>query len=92
VRELDEWEAALCFTLYRQRCFGKGHMLIDNLVDGFPRHARGDVKAAVARLRRDGIVGVKATRRGKAVFIPARERLHVYEKIRAHPKFAWLPK
>ncbi len=29
-------ELGILYKLWRNRCFGKGHMLVDNLIDGFP--------------------------------------------------------
>lgn len=84
-------EAKVCFKLYRNRCFGAGHMLVDNVVSGFPSHELDEAREAVERLIRDGILRPHPTKHGRAVNIQASLRLHVRERIREHPKFAWLP-
>lgn len=92
VRRLSRHEAAICFKLYRNRCFGKGHMLVDNVVRGFPSHEVGRVRDAIGDLVRDAILVRKPSRHGEAVFIDPSLRLEVYERIREHPDYAWLPK
>lgn len=91
VRRLVFAEAKICFILYRNRCFGKGHMLIDNVVGGFPTHEKGDAEDAVRQLLREGILRRKSSVHGPAVFIDASIREHIRERTREHAKFAWLP-
>jgi len=45
VRELDPYEAKVCFKLFRQGCFGKGHKLTATVTSGFPSHELDGVKA-----------------------------------------------
>lgn len=92
MRGLTLQEAKLCWKLYRQRCFGAGHMLEDNVLRGFPTHEVGAAKSALAKLIRDGILVPKSTTHGRAVYIDAALRLEVHARIREHPDFAWLPK
>ncbi len=39
----------ILYKLWRNRCFGKGHMLIDNVLRGFPKDKK-DNKTRVCRL------------------------------------------
>ncbi|MBI4392656.1 MAG: hypothetical protein HY556_02510 [Euryarchaeota archaeon] len=92
MRRLDAREAAICFKLYRHGRVGAGHILIDNLVKGFPSHELGEIRDSVEKLIRDGVLVPKSTAHGKAVYVNTRLRLDVYDRIREHKDFAWLPK
>lgn len=92
VRKLDKHEAKVCFKLYRQACFGKGHKLIDTVTSGFPSHELNKVSAAIEQLVRDGILVAHPTKHGKAVAINVNLRLQVYDALRGMPDYAWLPK
>jgi hypothetical protein len=59
----------LLFKLWRNRCFGKGHMLIDNLFGGFPSHIKGQMQAELDKLIKENIVIKKPSKHGKAVYI-----------------------
>jgi len=53
---------------------GARHLLIDNIPCRFPTHKREDIRKAVGGIIRPGLVGVKKTKHGDAIFIPP-ERL-----------------
>jgi len=59
----------LLFKLWRNRCFGKGHMLIDNLVGGFPSHIKGQMQGELDELIKKNVVIKKPSKHGKAVYI-----------------------
>jgi len=59
----------LLFKLWRNRCFGKGHMLINNLVGGFPSHIKGQMQGELDDLIKKNIVIKKPTQHGSAVYI-----------------------
>ncbi len=42
--------------LYSNQAFSKGHMLYERLASGIPSHLRGDVKAILDELVKDGLV------------------------------------
>ena len=46
----------LLFKLWRNRCFGKGHMLIDNLVGGFPSNIKGQMQVELDELIKKNVV------------------------------------
>lgn len=92
VRELTALEARLCAKLYRARCFGKGHKLISTILQSVPTHAQGEAGDALEELVRDGLVVKHPTKDGMSVFINPKYRLDVWERLREHKDFAWLPK
>ena len=49
-------ELGILYKLWRNRCFGKGHMLIDNLVDGFPTRNQDKIAGSVKELIRKGFL------------------------------------
>lgn len=59
----------LLFKLWRNRCFGKGHMLIDNLVRGFPSPIKGQIQGELDELIKKNIVIKKPSKHGQAVYI-----------------------
>jgi hypothetical protein len=91
VRELDPYEAKVCFKLFRQGCFGKGHKLTATVTSGFPSHELDGVKAAIERLLRDGILVAHPTKHGKAVHLNGRLRHEIRDALKARPEFRWLP-
>ncbi|KAA0004635.1 MAG: hypothetical protein FE039_03010, partial [Thermoplasmata archaeon] len=62
-------QVGILYKLWRNRCFGKGHMLIDNLLKGFPSHTIKDVKNDLDDLISRNIVVKKPTGHGYAVYI-----------------------
>ncbi|MBU1941286.1 MAG: hypothetical protein KKC68_05880 [Candidatus Thermoplasmatota archaeon] len=59
----------ILFKLWRNRCFGKGHMLIDNLLGGFPSHIKDHIQEELNDLIKKNFVIKKPSKHGKAVFI-----------------------
>lgn len=90
VRKLDKFEAKVCFKLYRQGCFGKGHKLIDTMTSGFPSHELDRVKDAIAKLVKHGILVEHPTKHGSAVHINSKLSGEMYDALRVH--FPWLSK
>jgi len=62
-------ELSILYKLWRNRCFGKGHMLIDNLTDGFPTNIQDKITESVKELIRKGFLVRKSSKHGQAVFI-----------------------
>ncbi|MFO1535130.1 MAG: hypothetical protein ABR586_05650 [Thermoplasmatota archaeon] len=92
MRKLDKHEAKVCFKLYRQGCFGKGHKLVDTVTSGFPSHELDLVASAINRLIKDGILVAHPTKHGQAVAINVHLRLELYAVLRTMLDYAWLPK
>ncbi len=55
--------------LWRNRCFGKGHMLIDNVVNGFPKNIQKNVKNELDDLIRKNYLIKKPSQHGYCVYI-----------------------
>ncbi len=92
MRELSHNEAKVCYKLYRNGCFGGHWLQIDTAASGFPSHELDTAKEAIDELIRDGILIEKPAKHGNGVFINPKLRQEVYERVRAHEDFAWLPK
>jgi hypothetical protein len=79
-------EINLIHKLWIHTCFGKGHMLIDNLVKGYPSHLKGQMKEDVDNLVRKNILVKKPTRHGYAVYINVEHRLMIEQVLKKHFK------
>jgi len=66
---LTDNELSILYKLWRNRCFGKGHMLIDNLTDGFPTNIQDKITGSLKELIRKGFLVRKSSRHGQAVYI-----------------------
>jgi hypothetical protein len=62
-------ELGILYKLWRNRCFGKGHMLIDNLINGFPTNIQDKIADSLKELIRKGFLVRKSSKYGQAVFI-----------------------
>jgi len=60
-------EAKILYKLMRMGKWEHAHTSIDNLVKGFPRHKRGDVRKLIPKLIKRGFLHVKPTAYGKEV-------------------------
>jgi hypothetical protein len=77
-------EINLIHKLWIHTCFGKGHMLIDNLIKGFPSHLKGQLKDDVDNLIRRNILVKKPTRHGYAVYINVEHRYMLERELKKH--------
>jgi len=77
-------EINLIHKLWIHTCFGKGHMLIDNLVKGFPSHLKGLMKNDIENLVRKNILIKKSTRHGYAVYINVDHRVMIERELKKH--------
>jgi len=75
-------ELAILYKLWRNRCFGKGHMLIDNLIDGFPTGIQNDISGLVKELIRKGILVRKSSKHGHAVYINLNKRKQIENELK----------
>lgn len=76
----------LLFKLWRRTCFGRGHMLIDNLVGGFGSHRKGQMRGEVDDLLRRNILILKSTTHGHAVYINLDYRMEIEKALKKkHP-------
>ena len=77
----------ILYKLWRNRCFGKGHMLIDNVLRGFPRDKINEFRDALDELVKDGVLIIKKTRHGDAVFINPRKRVLIRDLLKEYYDF-----
>ena len=77
----------ILYKLWRNRCFGKGHMLIDNVLKGFPKDRINEFKGAIRELIKEGILIVKKTKQGDAVFINPIRRIEIANILRRYYNF-----
>jgi hypothetical protein len=77
-------EINLIHKLWIHMCFGKGHMLIDNLLKGFPSHLKGHMKNDIENLVRKNILIKKPTRHGYAVYINVEHRAMLERELKKH--------
>ena len=75
-------ELGILYKLWRNRCFGKGHMLIDNLIDGFPTNTQDDITKSVKDLIRKGFLVRKASKHGQAVYINLNMRKQIENELK----------
>jgi len=78
-------ELNILYKLWRNRCFGKGHMLIDNLTDGFPTNIQDKITESLKELIRKGFLVRKSSKHGQAVFI----NLNMKKQIEAELKIKY---
>jgi hypothetical protein len=75
-------ELSILYKLWRHRCFGKGHMLLDNLIDGFPTNTQHIIQKATETLIRNGYLVKKSTKHGYAVYINLHYRTFIEQELR----------
>ena len=75
-------ELGILYKLWRNRCFGKGHMLIDNLIDGFPTENQDKVARSVKELIRKGFLVRKSSKHGKSVYINLNMRKQIENELK----------
>lgn len=62
-------ELSILYKLWRNRCYGKGHMLIDYLTDGFPTNIQDKITESLKELIRKRLFSKKILKNSQAVFI-----------------------
>jgi len=75
-------ELSILNRLWRNRCFGKGHMLIDNLIGGFPTNVQPHIRHILKDLIRRGHIVKKPTRHGYAVYINPNFKMNIMKELR----------
>ena len=80
-------ELNILHKLWRHRCFGKGHMLIDNLVDGFPTNKQENIQRTLHDLIRKGYLIQKPTKHGHALYINLIYRTAIEKGLKSHYPF-----
>ena len=80
--KLTDDELGILYKLWRNRCFGKGHMLIDNLIDGFPTGNQDKIAGSVKELIRKGFLVRKSSKHGQAVYINLNMRKQIESELK----------
>jgi len=74
-------EARILYKLVRLGKWEHAHTSVDNLVKGFPKHKRGDVKRLIPKLIKGGFLHVKPTAYGKEVSLNVDKKREIEEII-----------
>lgn len=74
-------EAKILYKLMRLGKWQHAHTSVDNLVKGFPKHKRGDVKKLIPKLIKRGFLHVKPTAYGKKVSLNVDKKKEIEEII-----------
>ncbi len=69
---MDLYQKAILGKMYKLRYIGGRHTSEDNVVKGFPKHARGDLKKALKELIKEGYILPKPTSYGLEVSLNPR--------------------
>jgi len=76
-----EDEAKILYKLMRLGKWEHAHTSVDNLVKGFPKHKRGDVKKLIPKLIKRGFLHVKPTAYGREVSLNVDKKKEIEEII-----------
>jgi len=79
-----EDEAKILYKLMRLGKWEHAHTSVDNLVKGFPKHKRGDVKKLIPKLIKRGFLHVKPTAYGREVSLNVDKKKEIEEIIARH--------
>lgn len=82
MEKFTDHELDIMYKLWRNRCFGKGHMLMDNLTDGFPTNVQDKMAQSIKELIRNGFLIKKSTKHGYAVFINLGFRKQIEKELK----------
>lgn len=74
-------EAKILYKLMRLGKWEHAHTSIDNLIKGFPKHKRGDVRKLISKLIKRGFLHVKPTAYGREVSLNIEKKKQIEELI-----------
>jgi hypothetical protein len=74
-------EAKILYKLMRMGKWEHAHTSIDNLIKGFPKHKRGDVRKLIPKLIKRGLIHVKPTAYGREVSLNIERKKEIEEFI-----------
>jgi len=74
-------EAKILYKLMRLGKWEHAHTSIDNLIKGFPKHKRGDVRKLIPKLIKKGFLHVKPTAYGREVSLNIERKKEIEEFI-----------
>jgi len=76
-----EDEAKVLYKLMRLGKWEHAHTSVDNLVKGFPKHKRGDVKKLIPKMIKRGFLHVKPTAYGMEVSLNVGRKREIEEIV-----------
>lgn len=82
---MDIYQKALLEKLYKLRYIGGRHTSEDNVVKGFPKHERGELKKALKELIKAGYVIPKPTSYGLEVSLNPRMIKEIRRLLEENP-------
>jgi len=74
-------EAKILYKLMRLGKWEHAHTSVDNLIKGFPKHKRGDVRKLIPKLIKKGFLQVKPTAYGREVSLNIERKKEIEEFI-----------
>jgi hypothetical protein len=74
-------EAKILYKLMRMGKLEHAHTSIDNLIRGFPKHKRGNIKKLIPKLIKKGFLHVKPTAYGKEVSLNIERKKEIEEFV-----------
>lgn len=74
-------EAKILYKLMRLGKWEHAHTSIDNLIKGFPKHKRGDVRKLISKLIKRGFLHAKPTAYGRQVSLNIQRKKEIEEII-----------
>ena len=74
-------EAKILYKLVRMGKWEHAHTSIDNLIKGFPKHKRGDVRKLIPKLIQRGFLHVKPTAYGREVSLNIERKKEIEELV-----------
>jgi len=74
-------EAKVLYKLMRLGKWEHAHTSVDNLVKGFPKHKRGDVKKLIPKMIKRGFLRVKPTSYGMEVSLNVGKKKEIEEIV-----------
>jgi len=74
-------EAKILYKLMRLGKWEHAHTSIENLIKGFPKHKRGDVRELFSKLIKRGFLHIKPTAYGKEVSLNIAKKKEIEELI-----------
>jgi len=73
--------AKILYKLMRLRKWEHAHTSIDNLIKGFPKHKRGEIKKLISNLIKKGFLHVKPTAYGRQVSLNIEKKKEIEQII-----------
>jgi hypothetical protein len=74
-------EAKILYKLMRMGKWEHAHTSIDNLIRGFPKHKRGDIRKLIPKLIKKELLHVKPTAYGKEVSLNIERKKEIEEFV-----------